>query len=210
MPIRTLLYEDDHNLREALDTLFSNSDDHILIGAFGDCMDILNQVESLKPDVVLMDIELPGMNGIEGVSILKKAYPQVEALMLTVFDDDSRVFDAVCAGANGYLLKKVNPLRILEAISEVSQGGAPMTPFIARKVLQLFPHKPSESDTSCDKLSAREMEVMKTLSKGFSYKMVAEELNVTLDTVRTHTKRIYIKLHVHSVTEAISKVFRKR
>ena len=129
--------------------------------------------------------------------------------MLTVFDDDDRVFQAVCAGASGYLLKKTTPARILEALREVTEGGAPMSPVIARKVLQLFPGKPTERDVDLDKLTTREMEVLRTLSRGFSYKMVAAELNIGIETVRTYVKRIYEKLQVHSVSEAIEKAFLK-
>ncbi|MBP6812208.1 MAG: response regulator transcription factor [Saprospiraceae bacterium] len=209
MTIRTLLYEDNNDLRGALAALIGGADGFELSGAFDNCMGVVEQVAALHPDVVLMDIDMPGMSGIEGVARLKKAHPKVEALMLTVFDDDDRVFQAVCAGASGYLLKKTTPERILEALREVTEGGAPMSPVIARKVLQLFPGKPTERDVELDKLSAREMEVLKTLSRGFSYKMVAAEMNIGIETVRTYIKRIYEKLQVHSVSEAVSKAFLK-
>ncbi|HOY05863.1 MAG TPA: response regulator transcription factor [Saprospiraceae bacterium] len=209
MPIRTLIYEDNSDLRGALAALIGGTEGFELSGAFDNCVNVVEQVAALHPDVVLMDIDMPGMSGIEGVARLKKVHPQVEALMLTVFEDDDRVFEAVCAGAGGYLLKKTSPLRILDALREVTEGGAPMSPVIARKVLQLFPGKPAERDADLDKLTAREMEVLKTLSRGFSYKMVAAELNISIETVRTYVKRIYEKLQVHSVSEAISKVFLK-
>lgn len=209
MPIRTLIYEDNTDMRGALAALIGGTEGFELSGAFDNCLGIVEQAATLRPDVVLMDIDMPGMSGIEGVARLKKAHPQVEALMLTVFDDDNRVFEAVCAGASGYLLKKTAPARILDAIKEVMEGGAPMSPVIARKVLQLFPGKPAERDADLDKLTARELEVVKALSRGFSYKMVAAELNISIETVRTYVKRIYEKLQVHSVSEAISKVFLK-
>ncbi len=209
MPIRTLIYEDNTDMRGALAALIGGTEGFELSGAFDNCLGIVEQAATLRPDVVLMDIDMPGMSGIEGVARLKKAHPQVEALMLTVFDDDNRVFEAVCAGASGYLLKKTAPARILDAIKEVTEGGAPMSPVIARKVLQLFPGKPAERDADLDKLTARELEVVKALSRGFSYKMVAAELNISIETVRTYVKRIYEKLQVHSVSEAISKVFLK-
>lgn len=209
MPIRTLIYEDNTDMRGALAALIGGTEGFELSGAFDNCLGIVEQAAALRPDVVLMDIDMPGMSGIEGVARLKKAHPQVEALMLTVFDDDNRVFEAVCAGASGYLLKKTAPARILDAIKEVTEGGAPMSPVIARKVLQLFPGKPAERDADLDKLTARELEVVKALSRGFSYKMVAAELNISIETVRTYVKRIYEKLQVHSVSEAISKVFLK-
>ncbi len=209
MAIRTLLYDDNTDLREALADLIGENEGYELCGAFDNCMLVVEQATTLQPDVVLMDIDMPGMSGIEGVARLKKAYPHIEALMLTVFDDDERVFEAVCAGASGYLLKNAKPTRILEALREVTEGGAPMSPLIARKVLQLFPGKPTERDADVDKLSARELEVIKTLARGFSYKMVADELQISMDTVRTHVKRIYTKLRVHNVVEAVSKVFKK-
>ena len=210
MLIRTLIYEDNTDLRGALAALIGGTEGYELTGAFDNCMGVVEQVAALHPDVVLMDIDMPGMSGIEGVARLKKAHPKVEALMLTVFDDDDRVFQAVCAGASGYLLKKTPPARILEALREVTEGGAPMSPVIARTVLQLFPGKPAERDADLDKLTAREMEVLKTLSRGFSYKMVAAELSISIETVRTYVKRIYEKLQVHSVSEAIAKAFLKK
>ncbi len=207
--MKVIIYEDNNDLRGALAALIGGTDGYELTGAFDNCVNVVNQVAVLKPDVVLMDIDMPGMSGIEGVVHLKKAHPQVEALMLTVFDDDERVFQAVCAGANGYLLKKTPPARILEALREVTEGGAPMSPVIARKILQLYPGKPTEKDADLDKLTLREMEVLKTLARGFSHKMVATELKISTETVRTYVKRIYEKLHVHSVTEAIAKAFLK-
>ncbi|MBK8280019.1 MAG: response regulator transcription factor [Saprospiraceae bacterium] len=209
MSIRTLIYDDNADLREALVDLIGQTSGFELCGAFDNCMNVVEQAAALLPDVVLMDIDMPGISGIEGVSRLKKAFPYIEALMLTVFDDDDRVFDAVCAGASGYLLKNSKPMRIIEALREVTEGGAPMSPLIARKVLQLFPGKPTERDADVDKLSVRELEVIKTLARGFSYKMVAAELKISMDTVRTHVKRIYTKLRVHSVVEAITKVNKK-
>ena len=207
--MKVVIYEDNNDLRGALAALIGGTDGYELTGAFDNCVNVVSQVAVLKPDVVVMDIDMPGMSGIEGVVHLKKAHPQVEALMLTVFDDDERVFQAVCAGASGYLLKKTPPARILEALREVTEGGAPMSPVIARKVLQLYPGKPAEKDADLDKLTLREMEVLKTLARGFSHKMVAAELKISTETVRTYVKRIYEKLHVHSVTEAIAKAFLK-
>lgn len=207
--MKVIIYEDNNDLRGALAALIGGTDGYELTGAFDNCVNVVSQVSVLKPDVVVMDIDMPGMTGIEGVLHLKKAHPKVEALMLTVFDDDERVFQAVCAGASGYLLKKTPPARILEALREVTEGGAPMSPVIARKVLQLYPGKPAEKDADLDKLTLREMEVLKTLARGFSHKMVATELKISTETVRTYVKRIYEKLHVHSVTEAIAKAFLK-
>jgi DNA-binding NarL/FixJ family response regulator len=154
-----------------------------------------------------MDIDMPGKSGIEGVNEVKQKHPKVEVIMHTVFDDDDRIFQALKAGATGYLLKKNSLSRLIEAIKEVVNGGAPMSPTIARRVLQY-----QSGDSAVNKLNnlnmtEREYEVLSLLSKGLSYKMVAEEMNISIDTVRSFIKRIYEKLHVHSVTEAIHKVF---
>ena len=156
-----------------------------------------------------MDIEMAGVNGIEGLKIIRKNFPEVNVLMLTVFEDNDRVFEAICAGATGYLLKKTPPIKILDAIRDVVDGGAPMTSSIARKVLQLFPRQPARSE-EIDKLTHREQQVLQLLVNGYSYKMIAAELKVTLETVRTYIKRMYEKLRVHSVTEAINKAFPDR
>ncbi len=208
MPIRILLYEDNAALRDSLRILLSGLDQFDLVGAFGDCLNIENEVRRFEPDVILMDIDMPGRNGIEGAFLAKKVNPSAEVLMLTVFDDNDKVFQAVCAGASGYLLKKTPPVKILEAIEDIYNGGAPMTPSIARKVLELFPRQPAVN-TELDKLTPREQGVLRSLAAGNSYKMVADDLDISIDTVRTHIKRIYEKLHVHSVAEAIAKAFLK-
>lgn len=208
MPIRILLYEDNAALRDSLRILFAGLDQFDLIGAFGDCQNIEAEVLRFDPDVILMDIDMPVRSGIEGAYLAKKVNPAVEVLMLTVFDDNEKVFQAVCAGASGYLLKKTPPSKILEAIEDIYNGGAPMTPSIARKVLQLFPRQPAVN-SELDKLTPREQEVLHSLAAGNSYKMVADKLSISIETVRTHIKRIYEKLHVHSVAEAIAKAFLK-
>jgi DNA-binding NarL/FixJ family response regulator len=179
-----------------------------LVGSFGDCTEVVGQCRTLRPDVVLMDIDMPKMTGIEGTRLLKKAMPEVEIVMLTVFDDDGRVFDAVVAGASGYLLKRTPPAQILAALQEVKAGGAPMTPVIARKVLG-FSQQKKANEAMLEELSAREVEVLKALAKGLSYKMAAAELSISTDTVRSHVRKIYDKLHVHSLPEAVSKAFLK-
>jgi DNA-binding NarL/FixJ family response regulator len=209
MLIRIAVYEDNTALRDSIALLLAGFGHYELVGAFGNCLNIEAEVRQLLPDVILMDIDLPERSGIEGALLAKRAHPMTEVLMLTVFDDTDKVFQAICAGASGYLLKKTPPAKILEAIEDVYNGGAPMTPSIARKVLGLFPQTAAVNQ-ELDKLTPREQEVLQSLAKGNSYKMVADDLRISIETVRTHTKRIYEKLHVHSVAEAIAKAFLER
>lgn len=204
MAIRVLLYEDNSVLRDALSFMIESTDGFVMAGAFGDCMSCDNQVGRLRPDVVLMDIEMPGMDGITGLKRIKKKYLHVNVIMLTVFDDDESVFLAIQSGATGYLLKKTSPDRILDCITEVYQGGAPMTPSIARRVMQTM-HKPIRQSEPYA-LTLRETQVITLMSEGLSYKMVATRLEISVETVRTYIKRIYEKLQAHSVTEALAKL----
>ncbi len=208
MNVRTIIYEDNAGLRSALAALIGGTEGFELVGAFERCVEVAAHAEALRPDVVLMDIDLPGgMNGIEGAAILKKTLPSAEVLMLTIFDDDERVFEAICAGATGYLLKRTPPSRILEAILEAKNGGAPMSPSIARRVLALFGQKKSSSKNALlEQLTPRELEVLNVLARGLSQKMAAAELGISVGTVHTHVKKVYEKLHVHSISEAISKL----
>jgi DNA-binding NarL/FixJ family response regulator len=203
-PIRIVIYEDNVALREALSLLVSTTDGYALLGAFGDCRAVETQTASLQPDVILMDIDLPGMSGIEATLRLHRQFPAVEVLILTVFDDDGQIFDAIRAGASGYLLKRTPPSRILDAIREVYEGGAPMSPGIARRVMESL--HVGETGRELEQLTPRELEVLKLLAAGKSYKMVASEIGIGLETVRTHIRRVYEKLHVHSVTEAIARL----
>ena len=205
-PIRVAIYEDNAGLREVLASIIRESSEFELAGEFGHCLDVIQNTEVFKPEVVLMDIDMPGKTGIEGVSEIKKIFPQVEVIMNTVFDDDDRIIKAIKAGATGYLLKKNSLATLLSSIKDVKNGGAPMSPTIARRVLMLPANETGKTSIS-DLLSEREFEVLTLLSKGLSYKMVAEDVNLSIDTVRSHIKRIYEKLHVHSVTEAIHRVF---
>lgn len=203
MAIRISIYEDNQSLREALMLLVQTTDNFDLVGAYGDCQQIEQQIASHRPHVVLMDIDLPGISGIEATLRLHRQFPETDVLMLTVFEDDERVFEAIRAGATGYLLKKTPPARILAAIQEVYEGGAPMSPGIARRVMQSL-HRPT-GPHDLDQLTPREATILSLLAAGNSYKMVAAEAGISIDTARTHIKRIYEKLHVHSVTEAVAK-----
>ena len=168
---------------------------------------MLRAIERLAPDIALCDIELPGMSGIEGVRVLKSRVPKLQILMLTVFADNDHVFEAICAGASGYLLKDTPPTRLVEAIRELFDGGAPMSPEIARKVVAMFSRvvPPKCED---HRLSARELEILQLLAEGHSYKTAARALALSLDTIRFHIRNIYEKLHVHSRTEAVVKFLR--
>lgn len=208
MPIRLLIYEDNAQLRESIATLITLSSDFILAGNFGDVLNVEHQVGSLKPDVILMDIDLPGMNGIEAVKKIRAFNSSLHIIMLTVFDDNKHVVDAICAGASGYLLKMYIPEKLLDSVKEVIDGGAPMSPGIARMVLSRLQQLPDQSNTY--QLTAREKEVLSSLSKGNSYKLIAAQFNISIDTVRTHIKHIYEKLQVRSQTEAVSKAINER
>lgn len=208
--LRILLYEDNTDLREGLTALLADAQGFELCGAFPDCDQVLEHIVALRPDVVIMDIEMPGIGGIEGVRRVKTNHPRTQVLVLTVFDEDDQVFDAVLAGADGYLLKDIPPARLLESLQEVATGGVPMSPVIARKVLRMVSGRKPQQLTELNALSARETDVLRTLSKGFSYKMVASELDISIETVRTYIKRIYEKLHVNSATEAAAKWHRHK
>jgi DNA-binding NarL/FixJ family response regulator len=202
-----LIYEDNPSLRESLNTLLTISQSYTVLGAFDECSKVSEQVQLHKPEVILMDIDLPGISGIEGVKQVRKINKEVQIIMLTVFDDNTHVYDALYAGANGYLLKKYISDKLVNAIEDVLQGGAPMSPSIARMVISHM----HESNTGKDyQLTAREKEILQSLSKGNSFKLIAAEYGISLETVRTHIKHIYDKLHVQSQIEAVSKAITER
>jgi DNA-binding NarL/FixJ family response regulator len=205
MPERALeviVIEDQDQTREGLATLIDGTEGLRTCGAYASMENALAAIGSLAPDVALCDIQLPGMSGIDGVRLLRERLPSLQILMLTVFADNDHVFEAICAGASGYLLKDTPPSRLVEAIRELHAGGAPMSPEIARKVVTMFSRvaPPKRDDT---KLTAREEEILKLLAEGHSYKTAARELDLSIDTVRFHIRHIYQKLHVHSKSEAV-------
>ncbi len=202
MAIKIAIFEDNDALRESLVYLLKNANGYEVVGDYNNCLEAATIARVYEPDVVLMDIDMPGQNGIEGVRMIKEARPQTLVIMYTVFEDDEKLFQCLCAGANGYLLKKTSPSHLFEAIQQVAEGGAPMSPSIARKVLNSFQQN---NKTKHYQLSARETEVLQLLIKGYSSKMIASELSVSFDTARFHLKNIYSKLHVNCGKEAIAK-----
>lgn len=207
--IKVVLYEDNPQLREGLTMLLNGSDGFEVIGAFKNCDNVVQEVASLRPDVILMDIDMPGTNGIQGLKLVRQQVSDVKILMLTVFDDNKNVFEAVKNGANGYLLKKTPPAKLLEYIQEAHTGGAPMSSSIATQVLRMFSELHSEQSSNYY-LSEREKQVLQLLVNGYSYKMIAAEIFISIDTVRSHIKKIYEKLHVNSKSEAVAKAFKDR
>lgn len=203
------IVEDVRSLRDGLRMLIDGSDGFSCVGSFRTMEEALDKIGSLCPDVVLADIGLPGMNGIDGVRVIKERHPSLTVLMLTVYEDDERIFDALCAGASGYLVKKTPPARLLEGIREAADGGSPMSPDIARRVVNLFRkiRPPEQSDYL---LTPHELRLLKLLVEGHNYKTAATELSVTLNTVCFHIKNIYEKMQVHSKSEAVAKALRNR
>jgi DNA-binding NarL/FixJ family response regulator len=207
--IKVIIFDDNDSLRDSVSMLLKESGDFTLVGAYADCLDVTNNIRNTKPDVVIMDIDMPGVNGIEAVKVISNNFPTVQVLMFTVFDDDEKVFAAIKAGAGGYILKNADPKNLLHAISEVYNGGAPMTPGIARKVLLQFQDMLPDENKDYH-LSQREKEVLALLVEGHPYKMIGSKLNITYDTVRAHMKKIYEKLHVASMTEAVAKAINQK
>ncbi len=206
--IRVVIFEDNNSLRNGLNQLIEGSNGYSCVGAFPDCSNLLKKIEETKPDVVLMDIEMPGMNGIEGVKLLRDKKPELKVLMQTIFEENEKIFQSICAGASGYILKNTSPSRILEAIKETYEGGAPMSPSIATKVLKMMQVQNGLSKSNSFNLTEREKEVLSCLVKGMSYKLIAEACFISVDTVRGHIRNIYEKLHVHSKSEAVAKAIK--
>uniref|UniRef100_A0A832G8R5 Response regulator transcription factor n=1 Tax=Ignavibacterium album TaxID=591197 RepID=A0A832G8R5_9BACT len=209
--IKVAIVEDNQTIREGLSALINGTEGYKCVAAFRDCETFLNKLNQLEVDVVLMDIGLPGMSGIEGVAQAVKKNPGLNILMLTIYEDSEKVFDALCSGASGYLVKKTPPAKLLEAIKDAHDGGSPMSSGIARQVINAF--KETKAKTSNDedyKLSSREIEVLNLLADGYNYQEIAESIFISVDTVRHHIRNIYKKLHVHSQSEAVAKAIRKK
>ena len=208
MPISVSIVEDNDKLRGTLARVLNRADGLRCVSQYANAEDALKDLPQVRPDVVLMDINLPGMNGVECVRQLKQLIPQTQVLMLTVYEDTENIFNALAAGAGGYLLKRTTSKELLEAIQEMHRGGSPMTMHIARKVVQSF-QQSAASAQSTENLSPREQEVLDLLSQGFLYKEIAEKLGISYETVHTYIRRIYEKLQVRTRTEAVAKFLRK-
>jgi DNA-binding NarL/FixJ family response regulator len=208
MPVKLLIYEDNNRLLQSLQMLLSEGTGFEVTGAFANCDEVEKQAGKLKPELVVMDIDMPGIGGIKGVKILKEYFPDIKVVMHTMFDDDSRIFDSICAGADGYLLKNTSPLQLVTSLQEVMKGGAPMSPFVAQKVFQHF--RQVKTDSEQFNLTTREKEILELLVKGNSYKMIADKSGVTIDTVKKHLQNIYHKLHVNCGTEAVAKALQHK
>lgn len=207
---RIAIFEDNKHLRATLQLLLESAEGFFCTGAYANCNDMLEVLQENPCDIVLMDIEMPGMNGIEATKLIRQHFPAMHVLIQTAFFDDNYIFNAICAGASGYILKTTSPLTYIDALREVESGGSPMTPGIARRMLELFRTNLKPAVTTDYQLTAREKEILQMLVNGKSYKMIAAESNIANDTVKSHIKNIYAKLHVNSGTEAVSKAIRDR
>ena len=207
--IRTAIVEDQRDIRDGLTMLIDGTPGYRCTGSYRSMEEALDRIAADTPDVVLCDIGLPGMSGIEGIRILKERHPRLSLLMLTIYDDDDRIFDALCAGACGYLLKRTGPARLLESLREAVSGGAPMSPEVASRVIGLFREirPPERADYD---LTPHETRLLKLLVEGHNYTTAAEELKVSYNTVKFHMRHIYEKLQVHSKSEAVAKAMRER
>lgn len=206
--ISVVIVEDDEQIRDGISALLNTAGEFVLKGVFADCRSLLEKLDDILPDVFLMDISMPGMSGIECTAKIKSIYPAANIVMLTVYENDAQIFDSLRAGASGYILKRTPLDQIIEAIKDVHQGGAPMTPSIAKRVLNFF----NETGIKLNdyNLTKREKEILQELVNGSSYKKISDTLFISLDTVRSHIKNIYQKLHVGSKSEAVAKALKNK
>lgn len=209
LPIRISIYEDNDKLRALLEMLVSNTEGYLLAGAYPHCGDVTADIARDRPDVIVMDIDMPGGNGMEGVRRVKQFSVHIRVLMHTVFDDDEKLFACLRNGADGYLLKKDSSLRLIGAIRDTHEGGGPMSPGIARRVLESF-HPPRRTAETDYHVTPRETQVLELLARGFTYRMIGVEYGISTETVRRHLKNIYQKLHVQCGPEAVAKAIREK
>ncbi len=208
MPIKVAIYEDNNSLRESLGYLIMGTNNLELCGSYGDCMSVIENTSNQRPDVILMDIDLPQITGIEATIKIKEKFPEINIMMLTVYEEKDKIFEALCAGATGYLLKKTPSVQIIEAVEDLYNGGSPMSGEIARKVMNFFSkHQTNKENTY--QISEREMDILRCLTNGDSYKMIADHCFISIGTVRTHINSIYKKLQVNSKSEAVIKAMKE-
>ncbi len=208
MPYQVIIFEDNTRLRQSMEILLNDDNIFHVAGSFPHFENAEEQVVVFDASLVVMDIDMPGVGGIEGVKQIKAANPDIKVVMHTMFDDDNRIFDSICAGADGYLLKNTSPVQLLRSLQEVMQGGAAMSPFVAQKVFQHFRSANSIGETF--DLTKREKEILELLVKGNSYKMIADKGEISVDTVKKHLQNIYHKLHVSCGTEAVAKALQHK
>jgi DNA-binding NarL/FixJ family response regulator len=206
LKIKIVIYDDNVKLVNSLVELINDNEDCLVVGIFNQCIDCVSTIEELNPDIVIMDINMPNMSGIEGTRLIKSKFPHVQIVIQTVYNDVESIFEAISAGASGYLLKGASSDELIQAIKDVYNGGAPISSSIARKMLDKLQHKTTVNHEY--KLSNKEHEVLTLLVNGLPYKLIADKMNITYDTVRAHIKKIYDKLHVSSMTEAVVKAIK--
>ena len=206
-PLRVAIVEDDPTMREGLAALVGRTPGYRCVGQHGSVEELLRRSQDRLADVILLDINLPGISGAEGVRFVRERWPATEVLMLTVYSDEAKIFESICNGAVGYLLKKTPPARLLDAIREAASGGAPMSPEIARKVVTLF-RRTRTAEPPAEALTAQELRLLQLLAQGHSYQAAADRLEISVNTVRSYVRNVYDKLHVHSKSEAVSKALR--
>ena len=204
MEIKVAIFEDNRSLLTGLYQLINGTPGYTCVGAFENCSNLLKNIKETNPDIILMDIGMPGINGIEAVKMIRVLYPQLKILMQTIFEEDEKIFDSILAGANGYILKNTPPLKILDALKDIFEGGSPMSPVIATKVLKMVSNPTPAMKNDAFRLSDRELEILACLVKGMSYKLIADACLISIDTVRGHIRNIYDKLQVHSKGEAVA------
>lgn len=208
--LKIAIFDDNKPRRELLQILIDSTDEFICTHSYEDCRNVIKNISSDVPDIILMDIDMPHVDGIQGLRLIKKQFPEVKILMQTIFEDEDKIFNAIISGADGYILKKTPPAKLLEAIKDVAEGGAPMSPTVAKQVLLLFSNKHKDIPKEDFDLTTRELEILKFLVEGYSYKMIADKCHVSYSTVNTHISHIYEKLHVSSGTEAVAKAIEHR
>lgn len=209
-PIKVALCEDNDHFRESLHQFIADSPGYEVSFSLSSAENILDHLAVNPPQVILMDIDMPQLNGIKATSLVKSHFPEIDVLILTVYDDDEKIFDAILSGASGYLLKKTTPVRILEAIAEIEEGGASMNASIVKKVLTFFNRQQHAQPSNNYTLSPKEMQILQCLVNGDSYKMIADHCGISIGTVRSHINNIYKKLHINSKSEAVAKALKER